>query len=998
MTRKVLNKKVKKSIAVAMSTMLVMSSSSFHVLADTPAQTASDSNATVSTTFGDGTLENPAGTETITTTIDPNTGNITTIVDVTITGTGTDENGATVNLEEFKETLTLTDSEGDILAQSGGHSGHETIIETSEPTTTTEEIDITPTDNTTTETGKTDTTTETGTFDTISTTGETATEEIDLGYAGDISVDLKPGETKTESIETDESQLASQNLTTPTDSTTTETDPETGITTTTEVEVEPIYDSEGNVIGYTTTTTVTTEDPITNTETEQIGEPSTDITVGETAADVNTTTAINLPDKPTASESVDGTTGNKTIVTVEELLDENGNVVGYQSTTVTTDANGATLGYEVETLFGTKTTTTTTETTPTTTTTTTNNKVTTTTTTVITEATTASGQKVVATNREVTASMTQVTANGTHGSVKTTSIVPDTSIQPSTDGTADWEAGGTDLRNPVETVETGGFNGYDFQYQGNYGLESAIGVDLDPNDGKNTHTTVHQFVLKGKDNTTHYVLCADYGTNARKTYNYNMENVEDATYYSDEEAKIINNIALTGYWGTTSGAGSFDNLKTTLNAALQDATANNETFFLTQYQIDNLTEGEALTATQAAIWYYANCSTTEQLDTNDITSIAYIGNETYKTLAELDAAKGLTEGTTEATVNGLYQYLINLGPLENDQSTTFITEDNFAANANILVGDLAVDENGQLLLANTDDDDTNDVYDTDVTFSLAIEPSTINDDLIVTVYDSTGKPIAKKRLAGDDRETNYGRIDRNADGTYTIDNLQITEGLSITLNLSGTQHLDNGVYLYSSEVKNEVSAQTFIGIAQGKRDVNLNVSLNFTVDEPTAQIESTSSGETKEKTDKVTETRTDTTSESTVKATVVITTEIEEKTERAWEGGWGYEVVPEELDDDDPKDPDEPKEKDDPKENDKPKETPKKNEEPEQPIPEVVDVVEVLGATDIPTEVLGATDLMALAPATGDTSTLWMALTALSGLLLSGFSIFDKKRKKSTLK
>ena len=99
MTRKVLNKKVKKSIAVAMSTMLVMSSSSFHVLADTPAQTASDSNATVSTTFGDGTLENPAGTETITTTIDPNTGNITTIVDVTITGTGTDENGATVNLE-----------------------------------------------------------------------------------------------------------------------------------------------------------------------------------------------------------------------------------------------------------------------------------------------------------------------------------------------------------------------------------------------------------------------------------------------------------------------------------------------------------------------------------------------------------------------------------------------------------------------------------------------------------------------------------------------------------------------------------------------------------------------------------------------------------------------------------------------------------------------------------------------------------------------------------
>lgn len=994
MTRKVLNKKVKKTIAVAMSTMLVMSSSSFHVLADTPTQTATDSNATVSTTFGDGTLENPQGTETTTTITDPATGNTTTIVDVTITGTGTDENGATVELEEFKETLTVTDSEGNILAQSGGHSGNETTTTTSEPTTTTEEVDITPTDNTSTETGTTVTTTEQGTFDTTDTTPQTTTtEEIDLGYAGDISVDLKPGETKTESIDTNEAQLANENLTIPEDDTHTETDAETGITTTTEVDVEPIYDGNGNVIGYTTTTTVTTEDPSTTTSTEQVGNPTTEVTVGETTTNVDTTTTINLPAKPEASETVDQTTGIKTVVTVEELLDESGNVVGYQSTTSTVDANGTTLGYEVEAIWGTKTTTTTTETTPTTTTTTTNNKVTTTTTTVITEATTTSGEKVVATDRQVTATMSEIEASGTHGSVETTSIVPDTSIQPSRNGAADWGYGGTDLRNPVETVETGGFGDYDFQYQGNYGLESAIGVDLDPNDGKRTHTTVHQFVLKGKDGTTHYVLCADYGTSARRTYNYSMENVEDATYYSDEDAKIINSIALTGYWGTESGVGSFTNLKNTLNAALQEANTKGETFFLTQYQIDNLTEGEALTATQAAIWYYANCSADERLDANDITEIAYIGNNTHKTLDELDTAKGLTAGTTEATVNGLYKYLINLDPMTNDQSTTFITEDNFATEANILVGELAADENGNLLAVNADDNDDNDVYNTEVTFSLAIEPSEINDDLIVTVYDSNNKPIAKKRLAGDDSKTNYGRIARNADGTYTVDNLQIAEGLSITLNLSGTQHLDNGVYLYSSEMRGATTAQTFIGIAEGTRDVNLNVSLEFTVDEPTAQVESTSSGETKEKTDKVTETRTDATSESTVKATVVVTTEVEEKTERAWEGGWGYKPEPADGDDDDPKD--EPKKDDEPKENDKPEETQKNTDEPKETVEVVLDASDT---TDTPTAVLGASDLMAVAPATGDTSTLWTVLTALSGLLLSGFNFFDKKRKKHTLK
>ena len=1004
MTRKIINRRLRKTFAVAMSAMLVMSSSSFHVLADTV--TATDSNATVSTTSGDGTLENPQVTQTTTTIEDPTTGNITVIIDIEQTGTGTNENGAVVDYEHAEETLTVKNSDGTIIAQTGAEAGSETTTITSSSSTT-EELDITPNDNKSTVTGATQTTTETGTFETTTSyESDTTYENIDLEYVGDISVTLQPGETKTETITTSETKLADENLEIPESSITTEIDEVTGTTTTTNTEVTPVLDANGNTIGYTTKTVVTTVAPTTNTTTEQIGETDTTSETGETTTDTAISTTISLPEKPQASETPDSETGNKTTTTVEELYDESGNVVGYQSTITVTDASGNTISSGVESVWGTKTTTVTTETTPTTTTTSVNNLITSTTTTVITEATTRAGEKVVATDRQVTASMSQITSSKTHGHVDTTSIVPDTSIQPSVDGAADWEMNGTDLRNPIENVSSGGFNGYDFQYQGNYGLESAIGVDLDPNDGAGTCTTVHQFVLKGKDGSVHYVLCADYGTNAQKTYNYSMENVEDADYYSDDDAKIISSIALTGYWGTESGVGSLDALKSTLTTALQEAEANNSSFFLTQYQIDNLTEGEALTATQAAIWYYANCSDEDRLDANDITEIAYIGNNTHQLLTELDTAKGLVSGTTENTVNGLYQYLINLSPTENDRTTSFITEENFAKETTILVGDLAADENGNLLAVNTDDNDDNDVYNTEITFSLSIIPSEINDDLIVTVYDSNNNPIAKKRLAGDDNTTNYGRIYQNTDengngiGTYTISDLKIAEGLSITLNLSGTQHLDTGVYLYSSEMRGTTTSQTFIGIAQGERDVNLNVSLAFTVDEPTAQVESTSSGSTKTKTDTTTETRTDVVSESKVKATVVVTTEETEKTERKWENGWGYEATPENEDPTVPSTPDNPKKDDDNDKPDKPSTptTTTTTEEPTTPNqPTAVEAAEY--NSDIPTAVLGASDdFRAVAPATGDASTLWILLTAISGALLSAFNLSEKKRRKSVQK
>lgn len=976
-------RKLRKALAIALSSILVMSSSTFHVFGDTSLATATDSNATVSITIGEGTLTDPEVTTTTTTVTDKESGTTTITTDISTSAVGTNENGATVDYQNKENTSTVTDSENRITSISGKESGSETISETS-TTVNTEEINCPEQDSTKTQTGETITTETPGTFETTDVTAETTTtEEIDPGYAGDVSVTLTPGETKTASATVNEAQLASENLSTPSSYTEETTNAATGEKTIKEVTVTEIHDANGNVIGYTTTTTVTTETPTSETTSEQIGDAAVTSETGETVTDTTVNTVINLPEKPEAGETTDAVTGAKTTVTVEELLNENGEIVGYQSTIVVIDAAGNEISTGTESVWGTITTTTTTETTPTTTTTSTNHKITTTTTTAITEATTVSGQKIVATDRQVTATMSQITASGTHGHVTTYSLVPDLSIQPA-DGEVRY-----DLHNPYDTIVSGSFGDYDFMYQGEYGLESAIRVKKNSTSANNT--TVHEFVLIDKSGNKHYVFCADLGTNAQLGYRYDMVNVEAADYYSDEDAKIITSIALNGYWGTSEGIGSLETVKDSLTQARNEALKNNQSFPLTQDQINNLTPGQALTATQAAIWYYGNSNESNRMDSTSIAGVNYAGaNANWYYHDESD----------KSAVNGLYQYLINLPATQNDSTTQFITEENFATEATILVGELAADENGNLLAVNTDADTSNDVYNTDVTFSLSITPSLVNDDLIVRVYDSNNNLITTKRLAGDDSLTNFGKIAQNKDedgndnGTYTITGLQLAENLTITLNLSGTQHLDTGVYLYSSEVRGTTSSQTFVGIASGKRDVNLNVSLSFRVDEATAAIESTSSGTTREKTDTSEETRTDTVSESTVKASVVITTEVTEETAKEWENTWSQSYQYSDPDDpDDPDTPVQPRDVDSPSTPDKPS---KDDDDPGTTTPETG-----TPTTEVPTAVLSETERitddpvpLATLPKTGDASVLWLVFASLSGLGLAGLSFSDKKRRK----
>ena len=126
-------------------------------------------------------------------------------------------------------------------------------------------------------------------------------------------------------------------------------------------------------------------------------------------------------------------------------------------------------------------------------------------------------------------------------------------------------------------------------------------------------------------------------TTATPNYNYTMENVADATYYGASESAHIQAIGMYGYWGTSGNAtGSLKTLKANLTASRKEAAKKGQSFYLTQKQIDALTEGEALTATQAAFWTFGNGGSTT------------IG---YRSVSFLRCSSGVTERVREVAIS-----------------------------------------------------------------------------------------------------------------------------------------------------------------------------------------------------------------------------------------------------------------------------------------------------------------------------------------------------------
>ena len=935
--------------------------------------------------------------------------------------------GAVVTTE-----TTVVDDEGRVVQESGSETGTETTVTTDTQTAApvVEEKEAV----TETETGETVTSGTTGEFETVDSSTSSTSEAVDRVFPGgsDITVDLTPGSTATGTAVVDREALAGQ-LVRPDAGDCDITDPETGETIGHKtVTVEDVLDEDGAVIGYTSTSTVETSattalpDNIFSAEPPVMPEPqepvtdadgvTTKVEVQPVYDDAGTLTGyqtietkissteaaaseIVLPDRPIEGETTDAETGEATAVTVTELYDASGTLTGYEVTTTTTDSEGN-VRTAVETLRGTKTTSTLTEVTDVTVTTVTFTEFTGGAVTTTTRTTTTETKRIAASDRTVTAGMGSVTAGKNDGILETNGVQAD--VKEPDVGKTDQK---TDLyhRADKDGVEFDP-DGYGFQWLGKYGLESAIRVDAVKTNEDGTASSsdrwqAHQYVLVDKDGNEHYVYCADFAVSPQAGFRYDMENVEDAGYYDSEAAAHIRAIAQKGYWGTSDGAGSLDAVKQMMVNAYNNGEIDWGSYngMATAWGFNTyLTDGMALAATQAAIWTYGN-SGSLAIDREDPFT-SYYQATTGKNWRDRDSREW-------ALTKALYDYLIAQTEAPTNKNT-LINENNFAANASLTVGQR--DEDGK--------------YEADLTFTLAVMPDTESDDLLVHVVVG-GEIVETRRLAGDDSETQYGVIPRSEDGSYTLSGLKLADGVNIDLQLTGTQNIGEGVYLFTSEVRTDpvgtdengepvFSSQTFVGIESGRQSVDLSVSLHFTVNEASAEIVTDNISVTEQKVDTTETSRTDTstTIEGWTETAVTVTTV--QQSDREWEVTWEKnDTYPEPVTPVEPEDPQPPV---DPELPDTP-DVPDVSENPlvvdmlgpEDPVetPDEVEIpdVEVPAADvpdtpdeNIPVEEIPDDDVpLSDVPQTGDASGMWCVLltASLAGLgIMICLEIRDRKR------
>ena len=877
-------------------------------------------------------------------------------------GTTTDVTTETEGSESGADT-TVTDHKDRVVEESGESSGSETTTETETVTEKhIEDRDELENDDYIEGEEKTLEDTE-GNFDndgSVDTEENETSKSIDPGYAGDITITLTPGSTGTGSAEVDENALYEDLLA--------DDRPESSETKG-EAQVEDVTDDDGNKIGTKTTTTDEKTDvkDVTNKDGAVVGYETTKTTtttvVTETAAiDVNpidttvetgettTTTSepvetIHLPERPADGESRNDA-GETTKTTVEDITDDDGNVVGYNISTVTTNAAGEEIARGNESIWGTKTVTVTTTETLETTTTKTEYITTTTTTTDITEGKMVNGEWITSTPRQATASMGQVTvgeANGTND-LQALDIDLETLL-------ANLDT--NDLRDSRDYVEDKQIDGELFHYVGLLaGSDYRIYRKEPGPEGYAYDNEVYIFVLKDADGNEFYGYCADLATTAKEGTLYEIANIEDETYYQGQDAEDhIRAIALNGFWGTASGTGSLDAVK----QLLKDAN---------YADWDTLTEGQAMAATQAAMWKFGNNGNAAPPVESNVSSYDY----NWKNI----------EGTQgDKNIQKLYEILVSK-TAPADTSTNILDTSDIIGSA-ITIKDKAEDER------NNDADTTNDVYNTDISFTVALIPDA-NDNLTAVVYQGD-KEIGRQALTAENGTTENGNT------TYTLNGLTLQEGVNINLSLEGTQNLKKGVYLYTAELGVSTS-QTFVGVAEGKRTVDMDVSMTFEVDDEAATHHKNSGSNRRSKQDKKVTQTTGTAINEEVVAMMEITTVTVTELDSEWEEEYKEEF---QYNDDTDREPDdrEPEEKDPDEERDTDGEKdPDGDREPDGDGTETF----IIDDDDVPLAELPEVEIplgdfvLDDVPKTNDASALWLALSGFSGIGLAG--LFGRKRRK----
>jgi len=279
------------------------------------------------------------------------------------------------------------------------------------------------------------------------------------------------------------------------------------------------------------------------------------------------------------------------------------------------------------------------------------------------------------------------------------------------------------------------------------------------------------------------LYCVDASTGIKQYLKYRRANLEDATYYNEDDIAHLRGIMTHGYTWDDDDDNGYTNLEA-MKAMLKDAQANGDEAtkaMLAGIDFDALTREQAATATGMAVWTYGNRYVLE-----DGQHVQYVTrNEKAENAKRIEA---------------IYQYLCTLTE-ETPEETQIINEEKFVDSLEMSIGGQV--ENHE---ANADDDDTNDVYNVELKFSLVVQPSATGDDLIVKVVDSEGNVVKTARVAGEQKEgESFGyaktETDENGNIFYVLEDIELAENsnTSFNLKLEGTQLLKEGIYIFESQ-------------------------------------------------------------------------------------------------------------------------------------------------------------------------------------------------------
>lgn len=297
-------------------------------------------------------------------------------------------------------------------------------------------------------------------------------------------------------------------------------------------------------------------------------------------------------------------------------------------------------------------------------------------------------------------------------------------------------------------------------------------------------TTAFVFIIWDQDRNPYYAYCDDLAIDTAEEALYRIINLEDAEYYTEEQAKMLRTIMENGYWLDWTE----ENVEQLGKAAgieyKEDEDGN---------VIDNgkLLPGEAMCATQQAIWIYAN-SDSENVYISKVyeESEAYIDGEEYYDVTFGNEVDPELNQYTQAHMEAVIDYLADLAAESPTTATPeqIIFSDNYATDWT----HISYKANGGK-------------YEATLRFALVGDPENYSDLYLNATYNK--QVLLNKMSVGN--PTDQLSYDSDSDiFTLTFETDTLDE--KIDMELTGTQTINPGVYLYMSEGDGYTS-QNFIG-------------------------------------------------------------------------------------------------------------------------------------------------------------------------------------------